>query len=142
MFQYLYLFLIVPTALTGLMLVLLLFLLTVTEGTINIFILYVNITGINASMLFQIYTPVYTLTSLDLDIWMCFYSGMDDFIFIATSLIITSCYSTTIQRLTARRALYIYQYLLHYSYCPILKLQCPLCCSPIPPSLNYLVNSL
>jgi len=103
-FKYIYLFLIVPIVIAGLVLVLLLFIfnLTVTDETINTFILYVNIISVN--------NPLFFIT--------CFYNGMDDYakmwlqlafpfylIFIATSLIITSRYSTTIQRLTARRAL-------------------------------------
>ena len=134
-----YMFLIIPiAAVAGLMLVLLLFLLnlTVTDGTINSFILYVNITAINASLLFQTSTPAYTLTSLanlDLGIQTCFYNGMDDYakiwlqlllpfylMLIATLLIITSHYSTTIQRLTARRALPVLATLFLLSYTKIL----------------------
>ena len=133
-----YLFLIASIALAGLLLVLMLFILnlTVTDGTINAFVLYVIITGINASALFQNVTVVHTFTSLanlDLGIQICFYSGMDDYakmwlqlsfpfylIFIATSLIITSRYSTTIQRLTARRALPILATLFLLSYTKIL----------------------
>ena len=57
-----------------------------------------------------------SLANLDLGIELCFYGGMSDYtkmwlqltfpvylIFIATLLIIASRYSTTIQRLTARR---------------------------------------
>ena len=133
-----YLLLILPISFAGIVLVLLLFLLnlTVTDGTINAFILYVNITGINASVLFQSFTPTYTLTSLanlDLGIQTCFYNGMDEYakmwlqlafpfylIFIATSLIITSRYSTTVQRFTARRALPVLATLFLLSYTKIL----------------------
>ena len=78
----------------------------------------------------------YTFTSLanlDLGIQTCFYNGMDDYvkmwlqlafpfylIFIATSLIVTSRYSTTIQRLTARRALLVLATLFLLSYTKIL----------------------
>ena len=136
-----YLFLTVPIAGTGLVLVFLLFILnlTVTDGTINAFILYVNIVGINTPVLFphvSSFTPAYILISLanlDLGIQTCFYNGMDDYakmwlqlvfpfylIFIATSLIITSRYSTTIQRLTARRALPVLVTLFLLSYTKIL----------------------
>ena len=133
-----HLYLIVPIAIAGLVLIILLFLLnlTVTDGTINAFILYANITGINASVLLKSSTLVSTLTSLanlDLGIQTCFYNGMDDYakmwlqlafpfylIFIATSLIITSRYSTTIQRLTARRALLVLATLFLLSYTKIL----------------------
>ena len=133
-----YLFLIIPMAIAGLVLVLILFILnlTVTDGTINAFILYVNITGINASALFNELTLSNTLTSLanlDLGIQICFFNGMDDYakmwlqlafplylIFIATLLIITSRYSTRIQRLTARRALPVLATLFLLSYTKIL----------------------
>ena len=133
-----YMFLVALIAIAGLLLVLMLFILnlTVTDGTINAIVLYVNITGINDSVLFQNFTPIYTFTSLanlDLGIQTCFYSGMDDYakmwlqlafpfylIFIATSLIITSRYSTKIQRLTARRALPVLATLFLLSYTKIL----------------------
>ena len=136
-----YLLLVVPIAIAGLVLVSLLFILnlTVTDGTINAFILYVNIISINVPVFFPAsrkVTPAYTfisLANLDLGIQTCFYNGMDDYtkmwlqlafpfylIFIATSLIITSRYSTTIQRLTARRALPVLATLFLLSYTKIL----------------------
>jgi len=133
-----FLLLILPIALAGLLLVLLLFFLnlTVTDGIINAFILYANIAGINSSVFFHKFSPAYIFTSLvnlDLGIPLCFYNGMDDYakmwlqlafpfylIFIATSLIITSRYSTTIQRLTARRALPVLATLFLLSYTKIL----------------------
>ena len=138
-----YLFLIVPIAIAGLVLVLLLFILnlTVADGTINAFILYVNIISINSPVFFpqlhvSSFTPTYTfisLANLDLGIQTCFYNGMDDYakmwlqlafpfylIFIATSLTISSRYSTTIQRLTARRALPVLATLFLLSYTKIL----------------------
>ncbi|XP_065901525.1 uncharacterized protein [Dysidea avara] len=79
------------------------------------------------------HTPTYTfisLANLDLGIHTCFYNGMDDYakmwlqpfylIFIATLLIITSRYSTTIQRLTARRTLPVLATLFLLSYTKIL----------------------
>ena len=133
-----YLFLIIPISIAGLALILLLFLLnlTVSDGAINAFILYLNITGINASVLFQSFSPAYTLTllaNLDLGVQTCFYNGMDDYvkmwlqlafpfylIIIAASLIITSRYFTTVQRLTARRALPVLATLFLLSYTKIL----------------------
>ena len=136
-----YLFLIVPISIAGLVLVLLLFILnlTVTDGTISAFILYVNIISINTPVFFlhfNTFIPAYTfisLANLDLGIQICFYNGMDDYakmwlqlafpfylIFIATSLIITSRYSTTIQRFTARRALPVLATLFLLSYTKIL----------------------
>ena len=139
-----YILLIIPIAIAGLVLVLLLFVLnlTVTDGTINGFILYVNIISINAPVIFtklnHHFTPAYTfisLANLDLGIQTCFYDGMDDYakmwlqlafpfylIFIATLIIITSRYSTTIQRLTARRALPVLATLFLLSYTKILRI--------------------
>ena len=117
------------------MLVLLLFILnlTVTDGNINAFILYVNIIGINTSVFFPEKVKLTFLANLDLGIQTCFYNGMDDYakmwlqlafpfylIFIATSLIITSCYSTTIRRLTACRTLLVLATLFLLSYTKIL----------------------
>ena len=139
----LYLLLIIPIAIAGLVLVLLLFVLnlTVTNGTINGFILYANIISINTPVFFtelNHFTPTYTfisLANLDLGIQTCFYNGMDDYakmwlqlafpfylIFIATLIIITSRYSTTIQRLTARRALPVLATLFLLSYTKILRI--------------------
>ena len=138
-----YLFLIIPITIAGLMLVIVLFFLntTVTDGTINGFILFVNIISINTSLVFSQlddFTPAYTfisLANLDLGIQTCFYNGMDDYakmwlqlafpfylIFIATLIIITSRYSTTIQRLTARRALPVLATLFLLSYTKILRI--------------------
>ena len=138
-----YLLIIIPIAMAGVVLVLLLFVLnlTVTDGTINGFILYVNIISSINTPLFSAelhhFTPTYTfisLANLDLGIQTCFYNGMDDYakmwlqlafpfylIFIATLIIITSRYSTTIQRLTARRALPVLATLFLLSYTKILR---------------------
>jgi len=136
-----YILLIVPIALIGLLLVVVLFVLnlTVTDGTINAFILYVNVISINNSLFFphlHKYTPAYlfiSLANLDLGIQTCFYNGMDDYakmwlqlafpfylFFIATSLIITSRHSTIIQRITARRALQVLATLFLLFYTKIL----------------------
>ena len=138
-----YLFLIIPIAISGFVLVVLLFTLnlTITDGTVNAFILYANIISINTPLFFpdiNQFTPTYTfisLANLDLGIQTCFYNGMDDYakmwlqlafpfylIFIATLIIITSRYSTTIQRLTARRALPVLATLFLLSYTKILRI--------------------
>ena len=137
-----YLTLIIPIAIAGLLLVLLLFLLnlTVTNGSINAFILYVNIISINSTVFFphqNTVSPAYifiSLANLDLGIQTCFYNGMDDYakmwlqltfpfylIFLATLIIITSRYSTKIQRLTANRALPVLATLFLLSYTKILR---------------------
>ena len=138
-----YLLLIIPIIVVGFVLVVILFLLnlTVTNGAVNGFILYANIISINTPILFpnvNHFTPAYTfisLANLDLGIQTCFYNGMDDYakmwlqlafpfylIFIATLIIITSRYSTTIQRLTARRALPVLATLFLLSYTKILRI--------------------
>ena len=138
-----YLLLIIPIAIAGLLLVFILFCinLTVTDGTINSFIMFTNIIGINDHVFFtntqHVFTPAYTfisLANLDLGIQTCFYNGMDDYakmwlqlafpfylMFIATLLIITSRYSITVQRLTARRALPVLATLFLLSYTKILR---------------------
>ena len=136
-----FLLLIIPIIVIGFVLVLLLFLLnlTVTDGAINGFILYANIISINTPVFFpSTFTPAYTfisLANLDLGIQTCFYNGMDDYakmwlqlafpfylIFIATLIIITSRYSTKIQRLTARRVLPVLATLFLLSYTKILRI--------------------
>jgi len=135
-----YLLLIIPMAIVGIILVVLLFILnlTVTIGTINMFILYVNITSIFSTMLFQqeqhnFVTTFISLANFDLGIKTCFYDGMDDYakvwleltfpfylLCIAISFIISSRYSTKIQRFTARRALPVLATLFLSSYTKIL----------------------
>jgi len=157
-----YLFLIIPIAIAGhgIVLVLLLFVLnlTVTDGTINGLVLYANTIILNIPVFFAKLdglTPIYTLISLanlDLGIQICFYNGMDDYakmwlqlafssylIFIATLIIITS-----VTLLQYRDSLHVepYQYLLHSSYCPILRsyVLCPVSCSSTLQSLIYPVH--
>ena len=134
-----YLLIIIPIAIAGLVLVLLLFAfnLTVTNGDINGFLLYVNIISINTSIFFthdNMVAPVFiSLANLDLGIITCFYNGMDSYakiwlqltfpaylILIASSLIVASRYSGKIQRLTARRALPVLATLFLLSYTKVL----------------------
>ena len=138
-----YLLLIIPIAVAGLVLVLLLFILnlTVTDGDINGFILYVNIISINNHVFFPQYHKFInfwyafiSLANLDLGIPTCFYNGMDDYakmwlqlafpaylILIATLLIIASRHSTKVQRITAHRALPVLATLFLLSYTKILR---------------------
>ena len=136
-----YLFLLLPFIFVGITVIVFLFIsnLTVVDGSINGLIFYANIVSINSPLFFPSYKPtkyVYMLTSflnLDLGIEVCFYNGMDGYaemwlqlifpiylIFIATLLIITSRYSTRIQRLTAHRALPVLATLFLLSYTKIL----------------------
>ena len=135
-----YLILIIPITIAGLFLVFVLFTLnlTVTNGAVNGLVFYANVISINTSLFFSEFTPAYTFISfanLDLGIETCFYNGMDDYakmwlqlsfpaylILIATSLIITSRYSTKIQRMTARRALPVLATLFLLSYTKILRI--------------------
>ena len=137
-----YLLLVLLFALSGILLVFVLFAIniTVTDGTINAFIFYVNIVSINGTILFPLHQFSYVFIStanLDLGMKMCFYNGMDDYvkmwlqlafplylIMIAASLIIASRYSTRIQRLTARRALPVLATLFLLSYTKMLRTTC------------------
>lgn len=138
-------FIIVPIAILGLLLVVLLFFinLTVADGTINAFILYVNIISINSTLFFHSHDHdaaskvayiFISVSNLDMGIQTCFYDGMDDYakmwlqllfplylIFIAIILIMASRYSSRIQRLTARRALPVLATLFLLSYTKILR---------------------
>ena len=136
------LYIVLPIALSGILLILLLFFLnlTVADGTINAFILYVNVVSINSTILFPSHNTAtsimyvfISLANLDLGIKMCFYDGMDDYakmwlqllyplylIFIAAVLIMASRYSPKIQRLTAHRALPVLATLFILSYTKIL----------------------
>ena len=139
-----YLLLIIPIAIAGLALVFSLFVLnlTVTDGTINPFILYVNIVSINSTMFFPdhhtITDPLHIFISfanLDLGIKICFYNGMDDYakvwlqlafpfyiISVTLLIIIVSRYSITVQRLTAHRAIPVLATLFLLSYTKILRI--------------------
>ena len=136
-----YLLIIIPIGIAGVVLVLILFILdlTVTNGNINGFLLYVNIISINTSIFFptnNTATHIFiSLANLDLGITTCFYNGMDNYskawlqlmfpaylILIATSLITASRYSGRIQRLTARRALPVLATLFLLSYTKVLLL--------------------
>ena len=136
-----YLLLIIPMAMAGLAVVLLLFLLdlTVTDGVINGFILYANIISINGTMFFPDHhtiTPLRVFVSfvnLDLGIKTCFYNGMDDYakvwlqlafpfyiVFITLLIIIISKYSITVLRFTARRSISVLLTLFLLSFTKIL----------------------
>ena len=138
-----YLFIIIPIAVAGVVLVIMLFIfnLTVTSGTINTFIFYVNIISINYSIFFpechSIDCLLLSLSNLDLGFEMCFYNGMDDYfkallqlvfplylIFIAYVLIIVSRHSVTIQRITSHRALHVLATLFLLSYTKFLLTVC------------------
>ena len=138
------LFIIAPMAVAGIVLVMALFIfnLTITDGTINPFIFYVNIISINFSLFFPkclylVDCLFLSLLNLDLGIEACFFDGMDSYhkallqlcfpsylIIIAICLIVGSRYSTKIQRFTARRALPVLATLFLLSYTKILLAVC------------------
>ena len=137
-----YLLLIIPIAVSGILLVIVMFVLnlTVSEGTINPFILYFNILNIHNIPLFPLHSlvkPLHVLTSfanLNLGIESCFYNGMDDYtktwlqfcfpiylITIITSIIIASHYSIVVQRLTLHKTVPVLATILLLSYTKILQ---------------------
>ena len=139
--SYAYLSITVAIAQAGIALLFLLFVLnfTVTDGTINAFILYVNIVSINSPIIFTHKSTALahvfvSLANLDLGFEMCFYDGMGDYvkmwlqqafpfylISITTLLIIASLYSTKVQRLTSQRVLAVLATLFLLSYTKILR---------------------
>ena len=138
-----YLLLIIPIAIAGVVLVIMLFTfnLTVTNGIINTLIFYVNIISINYSQFcYDSNSPDYTILSLlnlDLGIETCFYDGMDGYtkmwlqlafpsylMTISFTLIIGSRHSSKLQRLTANRILKVLATLFLLSYTKILLTVC------------------
>ena len=135
---------IIPIALAGILLVMILFILdlTVTNGAINTFVFYFNIVSINISVFISRYNNPFTfvtlsLFNLDLGFKTCFYDGMDDYaktwlqlafpiylIFIALILIMGSRHSKLVQRLTARRGLSVLATLFLLSYTKVLLTVC------------------
>ena len=138
-----YVFMIIPIAIAGIVLVIMLFIfnLTVTDGIINTLIFYVNIISINYSQFcFDSHSPdcvILSLLKLDLGIETCFYDGMDGhakmwlqlafpayLMIIAFALIIGSRYSFKLQRLTANRVLKVLATLFLLSYTKNLSTVC------------------
>ena len=138
-----YVFTIIPIAIAGIVLVIMLFTfnLTVTNGIINTLIFYVNIISINYSQFcfdnHSLDCTILSLFNLDLGIETCFYDGMDGYtkmwlqlvfpsylMIIAFTLIIGSRYSTKLQRLTANRVLKVLATLFLLSYTKVLLTTC------------------
>ena len=137
-----YLLLLIPFAVSGIVLVIIMFILnlTVSEGTIIPFILYFNILNIHNIPLFPSHSlikPFYTFISfvnLNLGIETCFYNGMDDYtkkwlqfsfpiylIMIITSIIIATRHSIVLQRLTLHKTVPVLATILLLSYTKILQ---------------------
>ena len=140
-----YLFLIILIAASGILLVIIMLVLnmTVSEGTITPFILYVNILSIHNVPLYPshlLVKPLYvfvSLTNLNLGIKTCFYNGMDDYakawlqfsftvylIVIIASIVIASRYSIVIQRLTLHKTVPVLATILLLSYTKVLQTVC------------------
>ena len=138
-----YVLIIVPIAIAGVVLVIMLFIfnLTVTDGIINTLIFYVNIISINYSQFcFDSHSPdcvILSLLNLDLGIDTCFYDGMDGhakmwlqlafpsyLMIIAFALTVGSRYSSKLQRLTANRVLKVLATLFLLSYTKVLSTVC------------------
>ena len=134
-----YLFLIFLFLLLGIVLIIFLFSYQFPVSDVSI-IFYANLVSINGAVFFPVYKQtkyaysIISFINLDLGIEVCFYDGMDDYakmwlqlifpiylIFISTLLIITSRFSTRIQRLTAHRALPVLATLFLLSYTKILR---------------------
>ena len=139
----LYLVLIIPIISVGILLVIMLFTfhVTVTNGIINSFIFYFNVIAINYAIFFpgcqHIICPIVIFINLDIGTETCFYNGMDDYaiawlllafptylIVIALILIVMSRYSSTIQRVTAKKALPVLATLFLLSYTKMLQNVC------------------
>ena len=152
-----YLLLLIPVSVAGILLIACMigFNITKTKDNIAGVSLYVNILSINTSTIVSheniTIKSIVVFANFDLGIETCFYNGMDDYtktwlqlafpvylIFFATLLIITSRYSTTIQRFTARRTLPILATLFLLFYTKLHQMSC----FPTPQSLTYPVITL
>ena len=137
-----HLLLLISFAVSGILLVLIMFVLnlTVSQGTIIPFILYFNILNIHNNLLFPSHSlikPFYTFISfanVNLGIETCFYNGMDDYtktwlqfsfpiylIMIITSIIIATRHSIVLQRLTLHKTVPVLATILLLSYTKILQ---------------------
>ena len=136
-----YLALLVPFALAGVLLIILLFLLhlTVTTGTLHGLIFYANIVAVNHHIFFpqssnDLASIFIAWLNLDLGIQTCFYSGMDayaktwlDFVFpvyiwvIVGFLVYISHHSVTVTRLLGSSPVPVLATLFLLSYAKILR---------------------
>ena len=138
-----FLLLLIPFMIAGILVILLLFLLnlTVNNGSINPYILYVNIIWINSTLIFpnhEHHTPVniiIALANFDVGIQTCFYDGMDDYakvwlqlvfpcylVLLTIVLITVSQYSKKVYRFTAQRGIAVLATVLLLSYMKILSI--------------------
>ena len=138
-----YLLLIVPFAISGIVLVVLLYIfnLTVRNGTVNTCVFYINILNINKLMIFpdchSFICVILSIMNFEFRTTTCFYNGMDDYakqwiylthpfylISIAIVFILLSRCSLTVQKFTARKALPVLATLFLFSYTKVLVIVC------------------
>ena len=129
-------------AITGIVLVMILFVLnlTITSGTINGIIFYANVISINGTILFptnNTFRPLFVFISflnLDLGIETCFYDGMDEYakiwleyvfpvylIIIVAVIIVMARYTTWAQRAVQSNGVPVLSTLLFLSYTKLLR---------------------
>ena len=136
-----WLFTILGYGFAGILLVLLLFILdlTVTKGTINGLIFYVNVVSVNANIFFRGSSDGFlfvfvSLLNLELGFPMCFFNGMNEiakvglqFVFpsylllISVGIILLSRWSSRIQKLTSLSGLHVLATLIYLSYAKTLR---------------------
>ena len=138
-----YLLLIIPILIIGIIIVTMLFIfhLTVRNGTITSFIFYFNVIQINYTVFFpgcqSILYKMVMFINLDFATETCFFNGMDSYtltwlrfafptylIIIATLIIVMSHYFPSIQRVTAKKALPVLATLFLLSYTKVLRIVC------------------
>ena len=138
-----YLLLIIPNAIAGVVFVTLLYIfnLTVRNGTVNTCIFYINIITINALRFFpkshSFIGLIFSYINFDFRFASCFYDGMDNYakawlylglpfylISIAILFVILSRHSVKIQRLTAKKALPVLATMMLVSYTKVLLTVC------------------
>ena len=136
-----YLLLTLPFVLTGICLVLILFVcdITVSRGTLNGLIYFANVVQVNSSIFITQHTPRFLTVfvawvNLDLGIQTCFYNGMDmyikawlQFVFpvyvwlIVAAIVLLSRHSMTISRLTRDNTVPVLATLFLLSYAKLLR---------------------
>ena len=144
-----WLFLTPAFLLAGLLLIFLLFALdlTIVDGKINGFILYINVITVNIQALFIPSSKfnianIISLLNLDSPIETCFYHGMTEYdktwllfafpsylLFIVAMLAFASRYSTTVERLTRRRVIPVIATIFLFSYSKLLLIITKVLCS-------------
>ena len=144
-----WLFLIPAFLLVGLLLIFLLFALdlTIVDGEINGFILYINVITVNNQALFIPSSKfniasIISFLNLDSPIETCFYHGMTEYdktwllfafpsylLFTFAMLVFASRYSSTVERLTRKRVILVIVTIFLFSYSKLLLIITKVLCS-------------